>query len=75
MSIHDDATNFTGVLAYGEFWYAPEPNAVQYTRILNPRNAFVLCQKCGVYTTALDIVTGDFGNIHCVYCGSDDISY
>lgn len=79
MSIYDDTDDCSGTMLYTltsgkEYWAAADPNAARYSKVLKYGD-FLRCVGCSACLDNFDIVTGDFGDLHCVYCGSDDISY
>ena len=74
MSEYDDTTNGSGTMVYGNHWAASEPNAYKWNVApLKPRMTFFICAGCLAYCDAMDVVVGDFAELHCAFCGSDEI--
>lgn len=76
MIIYDDATDCSGTITYGAFWYSAEPNSYRWTVGPLMRESgvnFIFCASCLAYCDAMDVVTGDFAELHCSYCGSTDL--
>jgi hypothetical protein len=78
MGIHDDVTDGSGTMVYTNIWYAAEPNAWRW--VVGPIfrescAAFLECEGCLGYGGASDVVVGDFGDLHCTFCGSDLIHF
>lgn len=76
MSIYDDAQNGSGTQVYCEYWYSAEPNAWTWvaSHFMQEKGApFLECAGCLAYVDATNVVVGDFGDLHCEFCGSDEI--
>ena len=74
MSIHDDAPDGSGTMVYNNIWCAAEPNAWRWVAAPIVRDSgavFLECGDCLCYCDAMDVIVGDFGDLHCVFCGSD----
>lgn len=76
MSIHDDVTDGSGTMVYCDHWLAAAPNSYRWISgplIREQGASFLLCGDCFCYCDVMDVVVGDFGDLHCVFCGSDFI--
>lgn len=77
MSIYDDTTDGSGTLVYGGHWCAWEPSAYRWSVGPMMREVgaqFFICHSCFCYLEAMDAIVGDFGDLHCVFCGHDTVS-
>ena len=76
MSIYDDTTDGSGTVIYGGHWLAAEPNAFRWNwgpDLQATDHGFYFCAGCLAYCDAMDVTLGDFGELHCSFCGSDDL--
>lgn len=76
MSQYDDADNGSGTLVYGGYWLPAEPNAYKWMIGAEMRKEginFLVCGSCLAYCDAMDVIVGDFAELHCVFCGADEI--
>lgn len=76
MSIYDDTIDGSGVLVYAGHWVAAEPNSARWVTwpLMGAQGAtFYQCAACRGYCDGVGIVTGDFGSLHCTFCGSDRV--
>ena len=72
MSIYDDADNGSGTLVYCDHWVAAEPNSSHWVAghiFREAESNFLICVGCYCYCDPSDVVTGDFGDLHCGFCG------
>lgn len=78
MSIHDDAPDGSGTMVYGGHWHPAEPNAYKWgagPEMRTSGHAFLFCCVCLAYCEAMDVVVGNFGEYHCIFCGSDEVCF
>lgn len=71
MSKYDDCMDGSGTTVYGNHWVAAVPNAHGWQ--IGFLHTMLLCEDCGAYLDALDMSIGNFGDLHCIFCGSDHI--
>lgn len=78
MSIHDDASNSSNVVMYGEYWYPFDP--VSALTVIGPifRSHginFMNCTSCDGALDTGDVAHDDFGELRCAWCGSNQLEF
>lgn len=79
MSQYDDDPADSGTMCNGlGFWvpFESPANLRTFGKILREnKQSFFQCAECVSILDVWDVAVGDFGDIHCAYCGGNNIKF